>query len=108
SFTHPSPTQIYTLSLHDALPISPIYSAEAFPNTLPALPKAKVSNLWWPTFFISLDERKEICGGTLPQEKLGISGSIPLLTSPLVPLPISNTSSQPMTGSLSGIQSPSG
>src|SRR5206468_9506332 len=83
SFTHPSPTQIYTLSLHDALPISPIYSAEAFPNTLPALPKAKVSNLWWPTFFISLDERKEICGGTLPQEKLGISGSIPLLTSPL-------------------------
>ena len=85
----------------------PIYSAEAFPNTLPALPKAKVSNLWWPTFFISLDERKEICGGTLPQEKLGISGCIPLLTSPLVPLPISNTSSQPMTGSLSGIQSPS-
>ena len=86
----------------------PIYSAEAFPNTLPALPKAKVSNLWWPTFFISMDERKEICGGTLPQEKLGISGSIPLLTNPLVPLPISNTSSQPMTGSLSGIQSPSG
>src|SRR5205807_8478618 len=31
SFTHPPPTEIYTLSLHDALPISPARAQPALP-----------------------------------------------------------------------------
>lgn len=77
---------------------------KAFFNTLPALPEARVSEHWWPTFFVELEKRKEICDGKLPQKSLGITGRVPLATSPLIPLPISDAYIKPMAGSLSGLQ----
>lgn len=76
----------------------------AQPAFLPALPKATVSDFWWPTFFISLEERKTIGSGMLPQERLGISGNLHSSDSMLIPLPVSNKRSQPMTSSLVNMQ----
>ncbi|HXX79347.1 MAG TPA: serine/threonine-protein kinase, partial [Ktedonobacteraceae bacterium] len=76
---------------------------EVFSTTLPALPKANFSNFWWPTFFVPLAERRAICSGIVPQEQLGVTGDVIPSTSPLLPLPVSISESQPLTGSLLNI-----
>jgi serine/threonine protein kinase len=86
------------------LPNTPEPAKDAYFNTLPALPKADVSEFWWPTFFVPVEEREAICSGMLPQEQLGITGQLLPVTSPLLPLPVSNTVSQPTTRTLRDIQ----
>lgn len=76
------------------------------PAFLPALPKASVSDFWWPTFFISLDERKTIGSGMLPQERLGVSGNLYSSDSVLIPLPVSDRRTEPARSSLVNIQIP--
>jgi serine/threonine protein kinase len=63
--------------------------------TVPALPRPSVSRISWPTFSISLDERRAISSGKLSQEPLITTGQV-LLTPP-GPLPVVMVPSPPVT-----------
>ena len=105
--------QAFANALENACPAStgaetkthPLYVNRSSLNSLPALPEAKVSESGWPTFFIESEKRNEISNGKLPLSSLGITGSIPPATDPLVPLPVSYVYTQPTLSSLMGVQS---
>lgn len=105
----PSPSSTPSQASPPAPPLSPPVQVgpsktPAQPAFLPALPRASVSDFWWPTFFVPLEERKTIGSGVLPQERLGVSGNLHSSDSMLIPLPVSNKHSQPMTSSLVNMQ----
>jgi hypothetical protein len=64
---------------------------------VPALPLPTVSNVWWPTFLVSLDERKAISSGSLPQERLDTPREILIQHTPSGPLPVTTVFLPPVT-----------
>ncbi|HLJ32805.1 MAG TPA: serine/threonine-protein kinase, partial [Ktedonobacteraceae bacterium] len=73
-------------------------------SAVPALPRPSTAHISWPTFSLTLSDRQAIGSGTMPQERLTITGQI-AQTQP-GPLPV--TSTQPLaTVPLDFFQQPS-
>lgn len=85
-------------------PTTPSAAVSTPPGSVPALPKSTVSNVWWPTFLISLDERKAISGGLLPQEQMGTPREVLMKHTPSGPLPVTTVFWPPSTVPLEKIQ----
>ena len=73
-------------------------------SAVPALPRPSTAHISWPTFSLTLSDRQAIGSGTMPQERLTITGQI-AQTQP-GPLPVTGT--QPLaTVPLDFFQQPS-
>ncbi len=73
-------------------------------SELPALPVAQLTDFWWPTFIIPVEERRTINKSGLPAEQLSAFGSLASFPSLPAQLPISNAPTPPSNGTLRGLQ----
>ena len=58
-------------------------------TSVPALPRPSTTHISWPTFSLSLSDRQAIGDGTMPQERLTVTGQI--TQSQPGPLPVTGT-----------------
>ncbi len=102
-----------------ALPVAPSANAyewqklmpppRALPfKELPALPQARLTDFWWPTFVIPTEQRRQINQGSVPQEVVSALGALTSFPAPSVDLPVSSTPKPLSIGRLDSVQRLSG
>lgn len=75
---------------------------------LPALPQARLTDFWWPTFVIPMEQRRQINQGSIPLEVVSTLGALTSFPSPSVALPTSSTPKPLSIGRLDTVQRLSG